>query len=155
MKLKDKDITDVRRILSSVARSFAIIATLAGCGDDDKGPVNSAHGGIYAESMVRRNVNNSGIFPPETDVYVVRLDSSYAPDSAIKPIGSAEVTCNGDSLGWSDVADTYYYPIDQGIGKFIQLGATYTFTIAASEGLPALTQSITFPELEPWMRTPE
>ncbi|MCP4570213.1 MAG: hypothetical protein GY841_21755 [FCB group bacterium] len=139
---------------TSIIAVSIILLSITGCGKDN-GSGNSTDHGIYAELMVRRNVNNSGYGPAESDVYEVHLDGLYAPDGPINPIDSAEVKCNGDSLGWAEYADAYYYPVLQTAGKFLQLGGTYNFTVTADERLPALSQSIIFPRIQPWLNTPE
>lgn len=105
--------------------------------------------GIFAELVVGRTILTM-IHLFKVDAYTVRLDSSYAPCDPIQPIGGATITCGDSTLYWVSEANQY---IASGVG-LIDTGATYTFHIAASGGIPALEDSITFPTLEPQLVFP-
>ncbi|MCK5126637.1 MAG: hypothetical protein KAR42_10305 [candidate division Zixibacteria bacterium] len=105
--------------------------------------------GIFAEFVAGRTIFTDPVFML-FDAYIARLDSAYAPCNPLQPISGATITCNDSTLYWVSQGNQY---TTAGMG-LVAPGASYTFTVTAGNGIPALTQSITFPTSQTQLSSP-
>ena len=142
----------MRRFTTTVILAAGIVLlSFTGCGDDDKGTGPTA--GVYAEFYFHKWVNS--IVPPSpsaSDNITVRLDSVYAPDSALQPIGLAVITLLDDTLFYGPSLVYSYRCVH--ICDFLEPGEDYTFSIEANEGIPGLTKTIALPNTKPIITYP-
>jgi len=141
----------------SVAIGLAFIGLIAGCSSGDGGtnsnPDDTSEG-VFCKLIVARSVTNMGV-TLRLDTYEAVFDSSYGICEPIEPIHNVDVSCEGEDLVWNATGEFYMYPeIPSPASPLITLGGTYTFTVTAGNGVPALTQSVVFPSDEPIMTTP-
>ncbi|MDH4156381.1 MAG: hypothetical protein OEW00_03785 [candidate division Zixibacteria bacterium] len=86
------------------------------------------------------------------DMILTRVDSAFAPCDTIKPQQAGGVACNLYTLDWSTQFKRYEYY--GSMMPFIQLGETYTFNVMANTAVPAMTDSVDFPNSETYITSP-
>jgi len=132
-------------------------------GDSTAGPVwsfstvgsdtASPSDGIFAKLVVSRMIMLISGNPFRFDSYTASFDSSFAPCDPVNPQQPESVTCNDTTLIWNTVTNLYSYS-DPFFQEIIELGGTYVYEVTASSEVPALTDSIDFPNLEPYITSP-
>jgi hypothetical protein len=115
-------------------------------------------GDVYAELIFGRRQNFSDFDSTLTriDMISARFDSAYAPDGPIKPLQAASVYCGtpaGYDIPWNAGMHEHYYD-NPYAGYFLAPGAVYTYTVEEGGGVPALTESILYPECRPYITSP-
>ncbi len=128
--------------------------------DSTSGPVWSFQTGgeaegVFAAMAIARTivpVDDNGFF--RMDEIVARFDSAYAPCDPITPLEAEDVSCNEYLLSWNAALGLHKYS-DMVNFSFLDLGESYTFEISGSIIVPALTDSIDFPDTETYITSPE
>ena len=87
------------------------------------------------------------------DNIIARFDEGYAPQYATRPLQPPSVTCSGIDLAWQDSRFRYYYENAYTLTFFVP-GTAYEYSVAEGGGVPALTESIIFPQCAPLITSP-
>ena len=86
------------------------------------------------------------------DMILTRFDSAFAPCDTVKPQQAGGVACNQYTLDWSTMFKRHEYL--GGMVPFIELGETYIFDVTAKAAVPAMTDSVDFPNTETYITSP-
>jgi ZU5 domain len=106
--------------------------------------------GVFAQFEVFRLVTQEITGSVQRiDVAMARFDSVVNLCSVVAPRHPESVSCNQWDLVWESFGEVYMD--NNGSVDFLELDEEYTFTVVASDEVPALTTSITFPDLEPFI----
>ncbi len=108
--------------------------------------------GVFGLFVIARSIMFTEQELLRMDMILTRFDSAFAPCDTVKPQQAGGVACDEYTLNWSTMFKRYEY--SAGMIPFIQLGETYAFDVTASTAVPAMTDSVDFPNTETYITSP-
>lgn len=140
---------NILKSLTIIISSF-LICIIITCSDNGSSPSSA---GIFARLVINREIVQvlEDNFT-QTDLITAFFDSSYTDGDPVQPQLAGSVVCNGYQLVWNTVIHAYRY--SDATGPFLQPGSKYVFTVSGSPAVPALSDSLFFPQEEPEITSP-
>ncbi len=145
----DALVTEIDRGTKTVSASVTHLSDFAVMLD-----TSSTAEGVYAKLILMRTVGYMGEGDPfRFDIITASFDSGYGPCTILHPLQPSGVMCNDFMLNWDDDMGSFKYS-EQNIEGFLELNNSYVFEVTGGGVVPSLTQTITFPSVEPYITSP-
>lgn len=110
--------------------------------------------GIYTVLRLERTITrHSHMGYQRVDMIEASFDSIYAPCEPVFPMAADSVSCEDYVLSWNEELGRFQY--SQTMPRvFLNEGGLYNFVIDGNELIPSFADSITFPDLAPYITSP-
>jgi hypothetical protein len=127
-------------------------------GDSTVGPIwnfttGTEASGVFAAMSITRIITQPDDSLVRLDEVVVRFDSLYAPYNPIQPLEADGVTCGDIIIDWQDEYQCHRHS-NSADPVFIELGESYVFQVTGNSKIPALADTIEFPDTETYLTDP-